>query len=86
MVKEEVVELLKKDKTCDIIICNLLEDHEIACNVNDQSRVRFLFHNVLPDSDMEIVSEVGVAGIQSVMQRYTSGKLSGQLGLLNQKY
>ena len=35
-------------------------------------KVKSLVHDVLQDGDIEIVSAVGVTGIQSVMQRHTS--------------
>ena len=43
MVKEDVVELLEKDKRkCDVVISNLEEDHDTASDVNDESGVVFI--------------------------------------------
>ena len=87
MVKEEVVDLLEKDKRkCNIVISNLEEDLDNACNVNDESRVKSVVHDVLQAGDIEIVSAVRVTGIQLAMQRNTSHKLIVQLGSLNQNY
>ena len=87
MVKEEVVELLEKDKRKhNVVISNLEEDRDNASNVNDERRVRSLVHHVLQASDIEIVFAVRVTGIQPAMQRHTSRKLIVQLGSLNQRY
>ena len=70
MVKEEVVELLKKDKRkCNVLILMLEEDRDNASNVNDESGVRSLVHDFLPAGDIEIVSAVRITGIQPAMQR-----------------
>ena len=87
MVKEEVVELLENDKIkCNIFISNLEENRDNACNVNDESSVKSLVHDVLQAGDMEIVSAVRVTGIQPAMQIHANRKLIVQLGSLNQKY
>ena len=86
MVRADVVELLEKEKRkCNVVISYLEEDREYASNVNDESRVKFLVHDILHAGDIEIVSAVRVTGIQSVMQRHTSRNLIVQLVSLNQK-
>ena len=87
MVKEEVFELLEKDKRkCNVVISNLEVDRGNASNVNDESRAKPLVHAVLQAGDIEIVSAVRVTGIHPAMQSRTSNKLIVQLGSLNQKY
>ena len=52
MLEEEVVDLSAKDKRkCNIVISNL-EDHERVSKVNDDSRIKYLVHGVLQDSDI----------------------------------
>ena len=66
--KEEVVELLEKDKRkYNVVILNLEEDSDNASNVNYESRVRSLVHDVLTAGDIEIVYAVKVTGIQPAM-------------------
>ena len=77
--------VLEKDKRkCNVVISNLKEDRDIASNVNDESRVMFLVHDVLQAGDIEIVSAVRVAGIQPTMQRHTSHKLIEPKEYVNQ--
>ena len=64
----------------------LEEDRSNAANVNDESKVMFLVHDVVQAGVIEIVSAVRVADIQSAIQRHASRKLIVQLGSLNQKY
>ena len=87
MAKEDIVELLEKDKRkCNVVISNLEEDGDNACNVNDESRVMSLVHDVLQPGDIGIVSAVRVTGIQQAIQRRTSRRFIVHLGSLNQQY
>ena len=87
MVKEEVAELLEKDKRkCIVVISDLEVVRDNASNVNDESRVKSLVQDVLLAGDIQNVYAVRVTGIQSAMQRHASRKLIVQLGSLNQMY
>ena len=52
----------------------------------DESRAKFLVHNITQNGDIEIVFAVRVTRIKSAMHRHTSCKLIVQLGSLNQNY
>ena len=75
MVKEDVFVLLEKNKRkCNIVISNLEEDHDNANNVNDESSVKSLLHDVLQAGDIEIVSAVGATGIQHTAYQRTCNR------------